>query len=144
MTDAENPTPPSPPPTPPPPSEPPPSAPQPSASRPGRSNNPIMIILAYLGIFAVIPLIVEKDDPEIQWHAKHGLVLLVADLALFTVLWIVSTILGMVFAPLGCLVSLFTLVVGLAILAVHIVAMVKGINGERLVIPYVSEFADRF
>lgn len=144
MTDAENPNPPSPPPTPPPPSEPPPTAPPPSAPRPGRSNNPFMIVLAYLGILAVVPLIMEKDDPEIQWHAKHGLVLFVAALLLFTALWIVSTILGMIFAPLGCLVSLFTLVVGLAILAVHIVAMVKGINGERLVIPYVSEFADRF
>ena len=140
MNDAEHPTPPSPPQAPPPP---PPSQPSPGAPRPG-SNNAIMIILAYLGIFAVIPLVVEKDDAEVQWHAKHGLVLLVADLVLFTVLWTISTILGMVFAPLGCLVSLFTLVAGLAVLAVHIVAMVKGVNGERFRIPYVSEFADRF
>ena len=140
MTDPENPTPPSPPPTAPPP---PPTAPPPPAPA-SQSGNALMIVLAYLGIFAVIPLVVEKDDAEVQWHAKHGLVLLVADLVLFTVLWTVSTILGMVFAPLGCVVSLFTLVVGLGVLAVHIMAMVKGVNGDRLTIPYVSEFADRF
>jgi uncharacterized membrane protein len=140
MTDPENPTPPSPPPTAPPP---PPTAPPPPAPA-SQSGNALMIVLAYLGIFAVIPLVVEKDDAEVQWHAKHGLVLLVADLVLFTVLWTVSTILGMVFAPLGCVVSLFTLVVGLGVLAVHIMAMVKGVNGDRLIIPYVSEFANRF
>jgi hypothetical protein len=31
-----------------------------------------------------------------------------------------------------------------AILGVHVVAILKGINGERLLIPVVSEYASRF
>ena len=38
------------------------------------SNRTVMLILSYLGILALVPLLVEKDDPEVQWHAKHGLV----------------------------------------------------------------------
>ena len=43
------------------------------------SNRTVMIILSYLWMLALIPLLVEKDDREVQWHAKHGIVLLVAE-----------------------------------------------------------------
>ena len=32
-----------------------------------------MIVLAYFGLLALIPLLMEKEDAEVQWHAKHGL-----------------------------------------------------------------------
>ena len=37
-----------------------------------------MIVLSYLWPLALVPLLVEKEDAEIQWHAKHGIVLMVA------------------------------------------------------------------
>lgn len=42
-----------------------------------------MIVLAYLWLLALTPLLVEKDDAELQWHAKHGLVLFGAEIAVF-------------------------------------------------------------
>ena len=69
--------------TPPPPPAPPP-APAPSSSGTGGSSNRgLMIALSYLWLLALIPLLVEKDDAEVQWHAKHGLTLLVAEVALW-------------------------------------------------------------
>jgi uncharacterized membrane protein len=98
-----------------------------------------MIALSYLGILALVPLLVEKDDAEIQWHAKHGLVLLVAEFALFVVLSILSLV------PMaGCLFSLLIPLVGLGILALHIVCIIKGINGQRFLIPGLSELVDKF
>ena len=44
------------------------------------SNRNVMIVLSYLWLLALVPLLVEKDDKEVQWHAKHGLVLMVAEL----------------------------------------------------------------
>ncbi len=32
-----------------------------------------MIVLAYLGPLAVIPLIAAREDPEVRWHAWYGL-----------------------------------------------------------------------
>jgi hypothetical protein len=45
---------------------------------------------------------------------------------------------------LGCLVAIFAPIIGLAFLIVHIMAIVKGINGSRLIIPGLSQYADRF
>ncbi len=71
---------------PPPPSYTPP--PPPAGMPPGgvSQNRGLMLALAYLGPLAIIPLVTEKDDPEVQWHAKHGLVLFVAEIILWIVL----------------------------------------------------------
>ncbi len=45
---------------------PPPPPPAPVAS----SNRSVMLVLSYLGILALIPLITEKNDREVQWHAQ--------------------------------------------------------------------------
>ena len=104
------------------------------------SNRSLMLVLAYLGPLAVIPLITEKNDREVQWHAKHGLVLFVAEIILFFVLSLLHFIpfLGWI---LGCL---LTAVLPLGILILHVLCILKAVKGERLIIPGLSEFADRF
>lgn len=133
-------TPPPPPPgggtyTPPPPPPPPPAG----GGAPG-SDRGIMLFLCYFGIFALIPLLSKKEDPEVQWHAKNGLALTVA----WFIIWIAFTVLSfilplplrLIWSGLGCL-------IGCAFLVVDIVAMVKAIGGQRWRIPVVSDFADK-
>jgi uncharacterized membrane protein len=103
-----------------------------------------MIVLSYLGLLALIPLLVEKKDSEVQWHAKHGLVLTVVEVVALIGLQVVVMILGAVSGGLGCIFSLLIPVLMLAILIVHVLCIVKGVNGQRFLIPGVSEFADRF
>jgi uncharacterized membrane protein len=103
------------------------------------SNRNVMIVLSYLWLLALVPLLTEKDDREVQWHAKHGLVLMIAEL----LIWIVISI---VIAPLGifgCVAALFTPLLMLAQLALHVMCIVKGLNGQRLIIPGISEFANK-
>ncbi len=128
--------------TPPPPPET-PSAP-PTAPAPAGDNRTIMVVLAYLGLLALIPLLVEKDDAEVQWHAKHGLVLTAAEFILFIGLQIVTMILGAISGGLGCLIGILFPVIALGILVLHVMCILKGLKGERLIVPKVSEFADRF
>ncbi len=113
---------------------PPPPSPQTS------SNRTAMIILAYLGFLALIPLLVEKDDADIQWHAKHGLVLMLSWMVLFVALAIISSIPGLGLV-IGCGVSPFLMLI---IFFVHVFAIVKGLDVERLLIPVISDFADRW
>jgi uncharacterized membrane protein len=108
------------------------------------SNRNIMIVLSYLWLLALVPLLVEKEDKEVQWHAKHGIVLMVAEIVLWIAVTIVSMILGMVSVALGCVVSLITFGLWIGILVVHVMAIIKGINGGRFLIPGVSEYANRF
>lgn len=107
-------------------------------------NRNVMIVLAYLWLLALVPLLVEKNDPEVQWHAKHGIVLMVAEIVLWIALGILSTMLGAITAGLGCLVGLLYPILWVLILVVHIIAIVKGVNGKRLIIPGLSEYASRF
>jgi uncharacterized membrane protein len=100
-----------------------------------------MILLSYLWLLALIPLVVEKEDREVQWHAKHGLVLAVAEMIFWVVFQILLFVLG---SFLGCLVGIFAPLIALGIVIFHIVAIVKGINGQRLIVPGLSQYADKF
>ena len=72
-------------------------------------NRSIMIVLSYLWLLALVPLLVEKEDREVQWHAKHGIVLMVAEIVLWIAIMIVTAIISMVSGALGCVVSLLTM-----------------------------------
>ena len=102
-------------------------------------NRSLMIVLAYLGILALIPLLAEKRDSEVQWHAKHGIVLLVA--------WIVVAVVAsfLMFIPilgwiLGCGVFLLPLVA----LGLHIYLILQALNGKRVEIPLITAFANQW
>ena len=124
------------------PEAPPPPPPQPAATGGGggeSSNRTLMIVLSYLGLLALIPLLMEKDDQEVQWHAKHGLVLFATWVILGFVLGALSAV-----PVLGCLSLMVSLFLPIAALVVHIICIVKGINGERFLIPGLSDFANKF
>jgi uncharacterized membrane protein len=108
------------------------------------SNRGVMIVLAYLWPLAIVPLLLEKDDADVQWHAKHGLVLLAAELLLLMGLAVLTGLVGLATFAFGCALSMFMILIWVAILGVHIVAMIKGMGGTRLIIPGISEFANRF
>ena len=137
--------PPSPPegPPPPPPQEPPAPAPPSGGVGAGTGTgqpNIVMVVLSYLYILAVVPLLVEKEDAEVQWHAKHGLLLFAIDFVIGAVFFT----LGMVSGGFGCLLLPIQMILHLALFLVRIICIVKGIKGERFLLPGVSDLVDRF
>ena len=120
-----------------PPSAPPP--PPPSAAGTDQSNRNLLLVLSYLWLLAIIPLIAQKDDPEVQWHAKHGLVLFVVEFLLCIVFGVLTSI-----PILGCIVGIVWMIVGIGIIALHIMCILKALNGQRFLIPGISDFANRF
>ena len=100
------------------------------------SNRNVMIVLAYFWILFLVPFLVEKDDAEVQWHAKHGLVLTVFEFLVHLVVWALAV---------GCFFFAFVsplIFIGFAV--VRIIAIVKGINGERFHLPGISQYSVRF
>jgi uncharacterized membrane protein len=73
--------------------------PSPPPSGVASPNRGIMIVISYLWLLALVPLLLEKQDTEVQWHAKHGLVLFGAEFFAFMALGVLSTLSG----GLGCL-----------------------------------------
>jgi len=102
-----------------------------------------MIVLSYLWLLALVPLLVEKNDPEVQWHAKHGLVLTVAEVILWIAVFVVQIIATHI-PFLGCIISILWLAVWIGVIILHILCIVKGVKGERFLIPGISEYANRF
>ena len=101
-------------------------------------NRGLMLVLCYLWILPVIPLVVEKNDPEVQWHAKHGLVLFCVEIILWVIVGIITSI--PVIGFLGCILWLLWPL----ILIFRIFLIVKALNGQRVIIPGISQYADRF
>ena len=112
------------------------AAPSPPPSGVASPNRGIMIVISYLWLLALVPLLLEKQDTEVQWHAKHGLVLFGAEFFAFMALGVLSNLSG----GLGCLLLPLA---QLGILVLHVVCIAKGLQGERFLIPRLSEYADR-
>ena len=115
---------------------PPPPLPSPPPSGVASPNRSVMIVISYLWLLALVPLLLEKQDTEVQWHAKHGLVLFGAEFFAFMALGILSALSG----GLGCLLLPLA---QLGILVLHVVCIAKGLQGERFLIPRLSEYADK-
>jgi len=115
-----------------------PTPPAPTADAPESTNRGLMIILSYLWILALIPLLVEKDDKEIQWHAKNGLVLTIAEVIL-QLLFNAITVTG-----IGCVFAIFIPLIFLGFTVIRVIAIFKGLNGERFIVPGLSQYADKF
>lgn len=124
----------------------PPPPPPPPAGGSAGSDRTVMVVLSYLGILCLIPLLTKKDDPEVQWHAKNGLAFMIADIAIYIVLGIISAVGGRI-PVAGCgiaaIMGVLWCVVPIGILVVHVLAIVKGVNGQRFRVPFVSDFADK-
>ena len=102
-----------------------------------------MIVLAYLWPLALVPLLLDKHDPDVQWHARHGLVLMVAELLLIAAYAAIASIVSLAAFGLGGVLTILLVVGWIGILAVHVVAIVKGAGGTRLLIPGLSGYAGR-
>lgn len=111
---------------------------------PESPNRGVMIVLAYLWPLALVPLLLDKSDAEVQWHAKHGLVLMIAELVLLFAYIMVTSLVSLATLGLGCVLGLYIVFVWVGVLALHVAAIVKGVNGGRLIVPHVSEYANRF
>ena len=109
----------------------------------GSPNRGLMIVLAYLWPLALVPLLTEKNDPEIQWHAKHGLVLMTAELMLLVLYILLMSLVSLAALGLGLVLAFLLVFAWVAILGVHVVAIIKGVDGSRLIIPGVSEYVGR-
>jgi hypothetical protein len=72
------------------------------------------------------------------------MVLMVAEIVVFAAFGVLTSIISLAAFGLGCVVSMFGVFLWIAILAIHVTAIVFGLNGRRFQIPVVSEYASRF
>jgi len=109
----------------------------------GSSDRTLMVVLSYLWILALIPLLAKKDDREVQWHAKNGLVLLGAEI----LAWIFLVAVGFAMRNMmgmSCGLGIIECVIWLGFLVIRIMCIVKGVGGQRFRIPLVTDWAEKW
>lgn len=85
-------------------------------------ENKYVAALSYLGILFLVPLLLKKDSPFSQFHAKQGLVMTIAFCVGGFIFW---------FPIIGWLLAI-------ALFVVDIMALVKTLSGEAWEIPFVG------
>ena len=89
------------------------------------NDDKLMGALAYLGILVLIPLLMKKDSAFVQFHAKQGLVLFIAEVILS---WI--PFVGWFFlAPILGIVAL--------------IALIMAVSGKEWKIPLIWSIAEK-
>lgn len=91
-----------------------------------------LAFLSYLGILCLIPLLTEKEDDFVQYHAKQGFVLFLAELA--TMIFAGIPVLGWILAPILTLVWLVFSVIGI----------INVMNGRKKEIPLIGQYSKNF
>lgn len=103
----------------------------------------VAIVLAYLGPLAVIPLLTARTDADVQWHARQGILLFACEAGVFlalaslTGLTVLSNLVG------GVAIGVLARVAWIAVLAIHLTAILAALNDRRLSVPVVSALASR-
>lgn len=105
---------------------------------PRSGSSPFLLVISYLAFLGVIPLLFSRD-PDVRWHARNGLLLFGA----VAVITLVATLVGTLLPALGCLYATFMFFVLVLYAFIAILAAVKAVNGQRLLVPGISRYAGR-
>lgn len=117
----------------------PPPPPRGTGAGPGNTDRTIMLVLSYAWFFSLIPFIIKKDDREVQWHAKNGLVMAIAYTAIEIGFWLI----GHYVPLLGCLIFFVPCLVFIGYVILQILAIMKAVNGQRFRVPMLSDYAEK-
>ncbi len=113
--------------------------PPPPPGTPADSDRTVMLVLAYVWLASLVPLLIRKDDKEIQWHAKNGLVLAIAFSAAQLLFFVVSYV-----APiLGCLTFFAPCLLALGYIVLCVLGIVKATSGQRFRIPVLTDLSEK-
>lgn len=98
-----------------------------------------MLVLSYLAFLGMIPLLFARRDPEVRWHARNGLLLFGAAAGIV----LAATLVGTLLPALGCLYATLMFFVLALYAFIAILAIVKALEGRRLLVPGISKYAGR-
>lgn len=94
-------------------------------------QNKLYAILAYIGIFFIIPLIAAKNSKFAQYHANQGL-------SQFIVLFVLGIVVGIISALSPSVGSILMLVDYLIALIFMILGIVHAVKGEAKPLPVIG------
>ena len=98
------------------------------------ASNKVMGVLAYLFVLVLIPLFAAKNSPFARFHANQGLILFVAELAL----WVISALLGGI-PVLGTIITICVNILDVALFVLMILGIVNVVSGKAKDLPLIGK-----
>lgn len=89
--------------------------------------NKIFAVLSYLGILVLVPLLAKKDSRFAMFHAKQGLVLLIA--------WAIGWLLSFIFIGF---------IIDVVLIIFSIWGLVNAATGKMTKLPVIGDLATKF
>lgn len=106
---------------------------------PRDSTRTALLVLSYVPLLGLVPLLRRDSDAEVRWHARNGLLLFGSVIAI----GVAATVLGIAVPALSCLYGIVMFFVAVLYTVIAILAVVKALQGERLIVPGISRYAGR-
>lgn len=103
----------------------------------------VLLVFGYLGPLALVSLLASRRE-FVKWHAKQGLVLSAALVAIYPILRFVHFMLDTYLWPVFG--EMFRGAMWLSVLGIVVtmlVCIIRGLEGERFKLPMLAELADR-
>ncbi len=104
------------------------------------SANKGMAVLCYLGLLILIPILVDKKSPFVNFHKNQGLVFLITGIVLGFASGLVGFVLGFIPYIGGLVASLISLAVGILDLVWLILGIVNAAQGKAKELPFIGGF----
>jgi fumarate reductase subunit D len=98
-------------------------------------TNTLMCILSYLGIFALIPYLTQKDDAYINWHARQGLLITAFAIVTSFGLGVLSLL-----PAIGWIASMISMLFSFAVLGLCVYCMIQACGGKKWRVPGIAVF----
>lgn len=105
----------------------------------GKSNLKIFSILSYIGIFWIVGLISERDDPVVRFHINQGIIKTVVFSSLWFVIFVVSKILAAISTILLSIVALLWLAYFLIMFVYVILGIINAKNEVQRSLPIIGD-----
>jgi uncharacterized membrane protein len=113
-----------------------------NSPEPVHSEDKVMLVLSYLGLFALIPFFVTKNG-YVKWHANQGLTFCIVSFVAGIALMVLAMMLAFISPAFAVVVSLLYVFFSLGMLAITILAIIKAFSGIRWPIPFVADLTTK-
>ena len=94
-------------------------------------ENKAIAAIGYLGILFLVPLLAKPNSPFAQYHARQGIALCVAAVAMSIITPI--PVIGWIVGPIG----------GILVFILFIMGLVNALGGKMVPLPVIGKYAEK-
>jgi len=112
------------------------------ADLPLTDQDRVLLVLAYLGILALVPYLTARKE-FVLWHARQGLLLFGVSLVSLFCMILVNVVLWQLHWILGLLFLILLITSAFGVLALVVACILRAFEGETWRVPFLGDFVDR-